>query len=864
MFNKNEPSKIFLRYGSIISFILDKAQIKTSPILHDFDEEVNKNIIIEDEEPNRDIDLFITSEFLYSQGVFNEYSFFHNFKDNNDLKYNYYNSLFLVLPKGEFDALNKLRNLRRQLKNEYIIDNDMDIDHQQIIDTYTKFKNEIYTNQQYSIKLLTTIDNYVNFNDCVRFMHIKSGKFLEYKQDPETLKIYICLTDTPSENTIFRFIPAFNYQGENSAKVMNNLILKIACGGNLISNDNEKFISKREKLNNLNQSMMKNMKVEEEEKNEQNENIDPRRKILAFGRELLLNAIKKVEEVRLKTFVRAKNARNSLKILANDNDAHETIKNNFKSFVNMSNIPFKGFGKKIIPDDDVSVTAGNRMYNFWRLMIFSNNFFEDNKFINSLDCFCIQNNEKNLFIQSIDSKNKSKLRNKSILLEEMSRVNEEDSLKEYNNNIVNDNFNIMRRLSSYRQKSLGNTIKLNYFYDKEFGADNNYELLVDQYEENDYIEPLGLFKFEFVYNYGKYGEYEENRTHRIDILKDQGYVRLINIFTNKVLMADLKITPIGNIYRLKLVNNDSLNKKNYYKTIFVIEKVKDLEDLFIDEEDNKKQEKNKINQNSNEATNKNKNKKRYDKLFINKNDYIKIKSKKYNLYLGIRLKSDTNNRSLILTNAMSDLTKFKLNFLDDIDKYELHFFEQLLWSFNNIINYFKSEKDSFTGNSITLENYSNYVKIEHILITLEKKINNFPENNKVDISQKNKFDFMKVIEHFNIVSKLIDIFLANWFHEIKNLDYYENEKRLEQYFNYYKEKDELTLLRCKKILSNEIFKILKTIYDLNQSYLNVIEDRLLYFLMFVGRDDKCTKFLIYLLEDNGTLIISLCPLNLLI
>ena len=176
MFNKNEPSKIFLMYGSIISFILDKAQIKTSPILHDFDEEVNKNIIIEDEEPNRDIDLFITSEFLYSQGVFNEYSFFHNFKDNNDLKYNYYNSLFLVLPKGEFDALNKLRNLRRQLKNEYIIDNDMDIDHQQIIDTYTKFKNEIYTNQQYSIKLLTTIDNYVNFNDCVRFVHIKSGK----------------------------------------------------------------------------------------------------------------------------------------------------------------------------------------------------------------------------------------------------------------------------------------------------------------------------------------------------------------------------------------------------------------------------------------------------------------------------------------------------------------------------------------------------------------------------------------------------------------------------------------------------------------------------------------------------------------
>ena len=119
---------------------------------------------------------------------------------------------------------------------------------------------------------------------------------------------------------------------------------------------------------------------------------------------------------------------------------------------------------------------------------------------------------------------------------------------------------------------------------------------------------------------------------------------------------------------------------------------------------------------------------------------------------------------------------------------------------------------------------------------------------------------MKVIEHFNIVSKLIDIFLANWFRKEKNLDYFESEKILENYFNSYEEKEEITLLRCKQIISNEIFKILKTIYDLNQSYLNVIEDRLIYFLMFIGRDNKCTKFLIYLLKNNGTLIISLCPL----
>ena len=32
--------------------------------------------------------------------------------------------------------------------------------------------------------------------------------------------------------------------------------------------------------------------------------------------------------------------------------------------------------------------------------------------------------------------------------------------------------------------------------------------------------------------------------------------------------------------------------------------------------------------------------------------------------------------------------------------------------------------------------------------------------------------------------------------------------------------------------------------------------------MFVGRDDKCTKFLIHILKNNGTLLISLCPLSI--
>ena len=861
MLKKNESYKKFLRYGSIISFMLDNAQAyDVSPKTvkaENKDEYYIEFAVNENESENAEKDIFLTSEFLYSQGVFNEYSFFHNFKDETDLKHNYYNSLFLVLPKGEYDSFTKLRALKRQLKNEYIIDNYMDIDHQQINDTFLKFKQEIITNQKYSLELLKTKENYVNFNDCIQFMHIKSGKFLEYNQDPETLKIYICLTETPSDRTTFRFVPAFNYQGENSAKVMNDLILKIACGGNIISGSNEKFISKREIMD-PNKRVIGG--INQEEKKNNNQILSTSQKVEMIYRHLLLKAIIKAEDNRRKTFGRARNARDSLQILVNENQTIDNIKDNFKTYINTSSIPYKGFGKKIIPNDNISVRAGNMKDNFWKLNIFSKFFFEDNKYINSLDNFSIQNNEKNLFIQAIDSKNKFKEKRKYSIFNSMSRLNEdEDQLKEINNNnnIINKS-SFWQRVSSLPRKTVGSTslprktvgstIKLNYFYDNDFGANINYDLTVNQYEENDYIEPLGLFKFEFVYNYGKYGEYEQNRSHTIDILKDEGYVRLVNIFTNKVLMADLEITPIGNIYKLKLVNNFNLNEKNqkeFYKTIFTIEKVKDL---LTDENENNNQENNKVNN------------KPPKKTKIKKDDYIKIKSKKYNLYLGIRLSSDTNRRSLILTNAMSDLTKFKLNFLDDIDKYELHFFEQLLWSFNNIINYFKEEKDSFSELSISLEKYSNYVKIEHILITLEKKINNFPENNKVQISQKNKFDFMKVIEYFKIVSKLIDIFLANWFHDIQNLDYFDCEKKLENYFKIYEEKEELTLVRCKTIISKEIFKILKTIYDLNQSYLNVIEDRLLYFLMFIGRDDKCTKFLIYLLKNNGTLIISLCPM----
>ena len=863
-----EPSNICLTYGSIISFMFDEDKKNKAQIIPDLSESQNlgyaKNSLNLRKEEFSDI--LISREFLYSQGVFNEFCFFHNFKDKNELKYNYYNTLFLVLPKGEYESITKLRTLQKRLKKEILIDDDLEIRRQQINMYYEKFKQEIYSNQEYAIKTLTSKEKFVNYNDSVQFMHIKSGKILEFKKNNESLKIHIQLSDTFSENTIFHFIPAFNYQGENSAKVMINVVVKIACGEKQFSTENEKYLSKREQINkSLIEGLNSNITAK---------NIAPKTRALSFGKEILFKALKKVEDVRSKAIDKVFKARDSIRFAVNDEKTHEEIKNNFKVYINTSDISFIDFGKKILPNEEETIIAGNKSSNFWRILNFSKNFIEDNDYINSLDFFCIQNYEKNLYIQSIDCTNEQNRQKKEYNLESINLnnlPNEEDSSEILRNEEINrPSINIDNKTHYVREtnQTYDSTIKLNYFYENEFNFDSYYDLVVNSFEENDYIEPLSLFKFEVVYNIGNYGLFQENPKYTIDIIKDNSFVRLINVFTNKVLLIEEIIkkskgedkyqqnyTTQEKIYKLKLVNNQEISNKDYFKSVFIIEKVQDYEELFND--DNKNKENN--NFNSNKKSKKNKKKKKEKNLMINKNEYIKIRSKKYNKYLGINLNTEQNKRSLVLTNSISDLTKFKLNCLDDIDKYEVHFFEQLIWSFENIINYFKLEEKNFSDNSISFNNYSNYEKIQHILIILEKRINNFPENNKVKISQKNKFDFMKAIEHFDVVNKLIDIFLANWFHGIENLNYYELEKKLEKYFGELK-KEELNIGKYKKLISKRIFKILKIIYNLNRSYLNVIVDKLLYFFMFVGRDDKCTKFLIYILKNNGTLIISLCPL----
>ena len=122
--------------------------------------------------------------------------------------------------------------------------------------------------------------------------------------------------------------------------------------------------------------------------------------------------------------------------------------------------------------------------------------------------------------------------------------------------------------------------------------------------------------------------------------------------------------------------------------------------------------------------------------------------------------------------------------------------------------------------------------------------------------QENKFDFIEIIEHFNIVSKLIELFLTNWFGNYDILLYNDLENIIKTYFE-----NNNDILKYKLLISREILNILTIIYDLNHSYLNAIEEYLLYFFMFVGRDDQCTKFLVHIIKNNKLLINCLCPLS---
>ena len=835
-----ESQKECVTYGSIISFRNDFTSGDEIPTIS-YDPSIQyTNYFKKKKEDFLD---FLTSRFfLYTHGVFNEFCYLYNFKDKDDLKYNYFNTLFMILPSCEYEAMAKFKNLIKDLKNEILMDEDPTVNNFQILDFYIKFKQEIQTNLKKSSKLMQNDNNKINFNDCVQFLHIRTGKFLSYKTYDEYLKSYVELTDNMSKNTIFRFTPAYVYQMENSTTVFFDLTIQIACGEK--KTGNEKFIS------NIKSYKPKTFKG---------------KKALEFGKKLLNWGLKK-KMLFSCTDERTENLKKSISNIFFDNNYNDIslnnkndLRENFLMFSTNSNLAYKNFGKKLLPKDNY-IGINIKSNDYWKLVSFSKNFLIDNNFINSLDYFCLQTTEKNIFI-SIEKKEEEKYENTNFINFYQERKGISQTLKDLNTILNEKTIKEERKkrkakqsieeeknsldTSEEEEQELEDKITpepRNLFNDKYF-AKLKYGLKANFYEddENNFLEPYSLFKFEIIKS-----ENENNDLTTIDLLSKDCYVRLISVFFNKVI-------AVGKKFDLILIDNIDKDNFMYNNTLFKVEKINERKKNINKEKSSEKENDNNEEQNEEE----NNDEKSKDILYddnndnITKNSYIKLKSKVCGLYIGIRVNNKKGKESieLLLTKSISDSTKFKLNFLEEKDKYELNFFEQLLWSLKNLLSFFKQDNKFISENS--------YEKIQHILITFEKKIKIFKDNKNLGFGKEKKFDFMKIIDYFNIVDLLINLFIANWFNDFENLDYEKFEEQLNKYF-----KEKNNELKFKLIISRKILKLLTLIFDLDKSFLNCIANKLLYFFMFVGRDDKCAKFLVHILKDNRILLISLCPTNI--
>jgi hypothetical protein len=179
-------------------------------------------------------------------------------------------------------------------------------------------------------------NNKVNFNDCVQFMHIKSGKFLEYKSNNKNLKTYIQLTNNMSPRTIFRFMPAFNYQSETSTNVFFDLTIKIACGDKKARR--EKFIVNENIINFGKYSDIKkpffagnNQSEEEDEKN--NYNI-------------------KEEVIPKKSIFDGENLKKTIKAIYNGKNIEDKVIEDFVLYSINENLQQKNLGVKLMPENN--------------------------------------------------------------------------------------------------------------------------------------------------------------------------------------------------------------------------------------------------------------------------------------------------------------------------------------------------------------------------------------------------------------------------------------------------------------------------------------------------------------------------------
>ena len=873
----------YLAYGSIVSLMLDYNSSSTVSTLsydpkggavkyqQDKDEDKGSNFGSLSDERNqkkvlkkikpvksnllsKDLEHLISKYFLFSQGVFNENCFFYKFNSLLDIRVNYLNTLFLIIPACEYESLQKMRKALKTIKQDILNHGHNDRNtYQQSTDTYIKFKQEIQTNHEQTVNILKK-KTFVNFGDCVQFLHISSGKILKFKKNVDDLKIYIELSSKMSPNTIFRILHGFNYQSENSTNVFFNLGVKIACGDK--TTNREKFLANgnvtldgvavRQTNKILNNKILNNV-------TNTNLNSSARGKKPNFSN---YNVLKN------NSYLGVMSYRNYDNEVGGASPSRRSYNRN--TTFNSNN--FKPFGKKTQIDIN-QIVSDDKSFNQWKLIKFSNDFLFDDEYINSLDLFWIENCEKEVYLTSAEASERSiNLLNKRTSqqffgnTQTRKTIISTNTLKEnkLDNDIENENILIQKQPDKEEKLPLikagtyskikkvlseeekeeeiekNHNVPLNYFFNESKAAQSYYAIGLQASNLSDFKDPLGVFKFQIISENATINE--PAITPRIGPISKKTVFRIVNVFSNKVLCMENNLTMKANIAQgLKFVNYSDIGTETCKNedTLFVIETAY--------EQKKKKDENDEDNKKDMESN-----------FLFKKTDTIRIRTKKFNSYLAVRQIRNENKAILLLTKNLSDLTIFKLSFLDEADKYELHFFEQLNWCFNNLLNYFKNEDEK----KIDVKNYEN---IQHILITLKTMLKDYNSKKvNVNIDEHRTFDFLRNINQFNIISKLMDLFLTMWFKNYRTFSYEELDKILFDLFeaSYY-----LEYLDYKKLISNKILKIITLIYDMDSTFIIPIQNELHYFFLFVGYIDKCTKFLIHILRNNHSLLLKLLSLD---
>ena len=156
----------YITYGTVVSLMLDyskpneTANIPENPA--DFEKRFNQN--------NKDnfVSYLTSKEFLFTHGVFNEYCFLHKFQNAEDFRNNYLNTAFIVLPAFEYESMDNLNQLIKKIKKKGFDDESENetINEKKLLDNYIKFKQELQTNHDISLKLMKKDNNIVNYYDC--------------------------------------------------------------------------------------------------------------------------------------------------------------------------------------------------------------------------------------------------------------------------------------------------------------------------------------------------------------------------------------------------------------------------------------------------------------------------------------------------------------------------------------------------------------------------------------------------------------------------------------------------------------------------------------------------------------------------